>query len=1041
MIKNYASLVLLLFFNLISYGQNMKNIAGTVTDINGQPLPNVTVITSQSKLSRVTNEKGSFHITNVIIGESITFSMIGYQSQTISVGDISNVKIKLQVNQATIEDVVVIGYGEVKREELTGSVGSANVQDMNKAPVASFEDALAGRVAGVQVTSNDGQPGAASTIVIRGNNSVTQDNSPLYVIDGFPIENPENNTLNPSEIESIEVLKDASATAIYGSRGANGVVIVTTKAGKIGLPVVSYQTWYGGQEVVRKQELLSPYEFVKYQIEYNPETFGPIYENNGRTLESYRDEKGINWQDEIFRRARVNNHFLSLSGGTDKTKYAISGSALRQDGIVLNSGFDRYQGRVRIDQTVNPKLKAGVNLNFTHTKTYGTIATETASGNVTNSLMYSIWAYRPVSANLGDDLLGEFMDDPEIVNPITDGRVNPLIHTTNYHNPVFRNVGIANAYIEYNILKDLKFKITGGANANISTSEIFNNSFTRAGNLATIEGQSGANGSIRHHNLVDFLNENTLSYRKRIKKHHILDVVTGYTMQKRSTSNSGFAANQLPNESLGIDGLDEGNATALYSGSSRFTLSSFLTRATYNYMSKYILSASFRADGSSKFPAGNKWGNFASSSLAWRFGRENFMKKLAFISDAKIRAGYGVTGNNRVTDFAYLAQLGINPSSGYSWGNTTQQGVIPLNLGNQDLRWESTGMFNLGLDLSLFKDRVSFTTDYYKKETYDLLLNATLAGSTGYAAAYKNIGKTSNEGLEFTLNTVNINTKDFTWSTNFNISFNKNRLLQLNEDEPNLRTRVSHFADIPYIAIPGRPIALFYGYIWDGNYQYDDFNTTPDGDYVLKDGVPNNGLARNVINPGYVKYRDINGDGAVNEMDQTIIGNPNPIHIGGFSNNFNYKGFDLNVFFQWSYGNDVLNANRIVFEGQQIRPSLNMFKSVENRWTPENQTNELFTMRGGGNNFYSSRIIEDGSFLRLKTVALGYNLPEACLTRLKLKSLRLYASAQNLITWTNYSGIDPEVSVARALPALTPGYDYSAYPRALTLTFGLNLTL
>jgi TonB-linked SusC/RagA family outer membrane protein len=418
------------------------------------------------------------------------------------------------------------------------------------------------------------------------------------------------------------------------------------------------------------------------------------------------------------------------------------------------------------------------------------------------------------------------------------------------------------------------------------------------------------------------------------------------------------------------------------------------------------------------------------------------MKDIPVLSDAKLRVGYGLTGNNRVTDFAYLSSQQLYPSSGYSFGESPVQGIIPNNLGNKDLKWETTTQTDIGLDLGFLNNRITLTTDYYKKNTRDLLLLATLAPTTGYANGFRNVGKVSNEGVEFTLNTMNIQNKKFSWSTNFNISFNRNKVLQLNEDEPSLASRITwgNFNNAyPYIAVPGHPIALFYGFLFDGVYQYSDFNQQPNGTYILKENVPNNGQPRTTVQPGYIKFKDINQDGQVDNSDLTIIGNPNPIHTGGFSNNFTYGAFDLNVFFQWSYGNDILNANRIEFEGGDVvRSYLNMFKSVENRWTPENQTNELYKIGGQGPLVYSSRTIEDGSFLRLKTVALGYNMPSKLVSRAHIKALRLYASAQNLITWTNYSGMDPEVSVRHS--ALTPGFDWSAYPNTRTITFGLDLT-
>jgi TonB-linked SusC/RagA family outer membrane protein len=414
-----------------------------------------------------------------------------------------------------------------------------------------------------------------------------------------------------------------------------------------------------------------------------------------------------------------------------------------------------------------------------------------------------------------------------------------------------------------------------------------------------------------------------------------------------------------------------------------------------------------------------------------------------------VRASYGATGNNRVSDFAYLSVLrqnvafnSGNTGSGYYFNNVYIPGSVPTEVGNENLKWETTVQSNVGINLSFLKNRIEFIADVYNKRTKDLLLNASLASSTGYLNGFKNIGTIENRGLELSLNTVNVQTSKFTWSSSFNISFNKNKIIELNDNQPSLTTRVfwnDNFNNsLPYLAKPGQPVALFYGFLFDGIYQYSDFNLLPNGSYSLKDDIVNNGLDRSLIQPGFIKYKDVNGDGVVNANDQTVIGNPQPIHTGGFSNNFRYENFDLNVFFQWSYGNDILNGNRIIFEGSEGRVFLNMFKSMEERWSPDNPSNLLPKAGGYGPNVYSSRTVEDGSFLRLKTVALGYTLPESILKKIKIKSIRVFGSAQNLITWTNYSGVDPEVSVRNS--ALTPGFDFSSYPKARTITFGLDVT-
>jgi TonB-linked SusC/RagA family outer membrane protein len=1033
-----------------------KVITGKVTDAENEPLEGVTVQLKGKPASATTNSKGIYNITvSDVKGAVLTFTMVGYSNKDVALnGNTTVYNVKLTNATKDLDDVIVIGYGTVRKRDLTGSVGQVKVADVQKAPVASFEDALGGRVAGVQVSAVDGQPGQGNLITIRGGNSITQSTAPLYVIDGFPVESPNNNALNPDDIESIEILKDASATAIYGARGANGVVMITTKKGKVGVPVLTYNTWYGLQKEINRQEVMSPYEFVRYQLELNPTAFTPIYLKDGKTLESYRDVKGVNWQDEIFRTAPMQSHSLSLTGGTDKTRYALSGSLLDQQGIIINSGFKRAQGRIVVDQTVNEKLKVGVNANYTWLRSNGQIATNGGDNgiNASSYLFYSAWGYRPITGDSLSDI--SFVDDafdPNITTT-TDLRVNPIVSAKNMHNISFTNQLMANGYINYKIFPNLTLRVTGGITRHANRRELFYNSKTAAGNPRTVYGATnGVNGSVTNNVLTSWLNENTLTYNKRFNKNHILNVVGGFTMQQTTVLIDGFTANRVPNEHLGISGLDEGQPLVNVSSKSENTLASFLGRVNYTLNSKYLFTVSFRADGSSKFASDNRWAYFPSGSVAWRIHDEDFMKKLPFISEAKLRLSYGVTGNNRVTDYAtygVLRQTGFTNGSGHStpgyyFNNVHIPGSAPVEVGNRDLRWEATAQADLGLDLGFLNNRISLTVDYYNKRTSKLLLLANMAGSTGYLQGYKNIGKVSNEGLEFTLNTINIDNKDFGWTTNFNIAFNRNKILELNYDQPSITTRVQGWNDnfnnaLPYLAKPGNPVALYLGYINDGLYQIEDFNRLPNGTYSLKEEIPNNGQDRTAIKPGFVKYKDINGDGVVDANDQTVIGNPMPVHIGGFTNNFRYKGFDLSVFFQWSYGNDVLNANRLVFEGMEGRPYLNMFKSWEDRWRPDNTDATLPVAGVTSPNVYSDRVIEDGSFLRLKTVSLGYNMPKAWMKRIKVQSIRVYTAAQNLVTWTNYSGVDPEVSVRNS--PLTPSFDWSSYPKARTITLGLNVT-
>lgn len=1017
---------------------NGVKLTGTIVDFdNGEPVIGASIAIEGEKIGAITDINGTFTISANTESANIVINSIGYESTVAKVTSAKKNVIRLHASSVMMDEVVAVGYGSTVRKDLTGAVAKVDVKDMKKAPVSNFEESLAGRVAGVQVSSSDGQPGSDLNIVIRGNNSVTQSNSPLYVVDGFPLETAVGNVLNPEEIESMEILKDASATAIYGARGANGVILITTQKGKIGKPVLTYNAWVGVSSPLEKQDMLSPYEFVKYQLEVNPTLYSQVYLGDQMTLEDYRNVKGINWQDEVLRNAFTMNHNFSLRGGSESTTYSLSGSVVQQDGVIKNSGYNKYQGRLNLEQYVNQKIKIGLNLNYTFNKKYGTIAAEQNS-SPTASIMYSMWGYRPVASIGQEDLLNDLYDDT--TDPTRDYRINPVMAVKNEYNPLYTYNFISNAYFQYKILDNLILRISGGYNKIDQRREIFNNSSSRLGHPRTNE---KVNGSITNYERTNFLNENTLTYNFKLKRGHRLKVLAGFTIQDTKYFSDGFTSINVPNESLGIAGLDEGEITKAPVTKTSNGLVSYLARAEYNYKSRYMLTVSYRADGSSKFPKDNRWAYFPSAALAWGFGEEAFMKNIKWIDSGKLRVGIGATGNNRVSDFAALTSLTISPTSGYTVNNSPLKGVAPTTLGNSDLKWETTVQTNVGIDLSLFKERIMITADYYYKRTKDLLLNATLAPSMGFLRAYKNVGKVSNSGFEFTVNTQNITTKDFAWDTSFNISFNRNKVLGLNEDEPSLATRITwgNFNNAyPYIAIPGHPIAMFYGYLFDGIYQYSDFDKVGN-EYVLKKGIPNNGNDRANIQPGDIKYKDINGDGVVDSYDLTIIGNPNPKFIGGMTNNFKYKNFDLSVFFQWSYGGEIMNANRIEFEGGDptTRTSLNMFASVADRWTPDNPSNKLFRVGGQGPTAYSNRTIEDGSYLRLKTITLGYTFPKDLMQKIGISSLRIYAAAQNLLTLTSYSGLDPEVSTYDT--ALTPAFDWSPYPRSRTVTFGLELSL
>lgn len=1045
--KHFYQILFLLAFLLGPLGVVAQefSIQGKVTGYeNDESLPGVNIMYQGSTIGTITDVDGNYNLAVPDGNGVLVFSYIGFVQEEVPINNQSTINLSMVPDITSLDEVVVIGYGTAKKGDLTGAVELVEMKDLEKAPVKSFDEALAGRVAGLSVSGNDGQPGSNNNLVIRGIGSITGSTAPLYVIDGFPMEESFANTINPGDIESISVLKDASAAAIYGARGANGVIIITTKRGKKGPAQISYNAYYGLSENPKTIELMDAYEFVKFQNEADPIYTAEVYLSEGRDLDYYKTAESIDYQEDMYQSAPVHNHELSIRGGSDKTVYSISGNLIDQTGVLINSGFKRYQGRLTLDQGINDKLKVGADINYSSEKTYGSVVKDTHAGltYAQAGLLYSVWGYPPTKSLYEED-------HDEIFNPAipeTDYRVNPILSAKNTLRETMVKNFRANSYVEWKILPELTFRAAGSVNNIMIERQSFFNSQTIGGNSKRPNKQ---NGSIYFDPINAWNNTNTLTYKKTFNDAHAIDAVVGMSFDSYKSGSYGFDAIHVENEGTGIDGLDEASNNQGRSGKSMWTLNSYFGRLNYNYKSRYLFTGSIRYDGSSKFARGRRWGLFPSGAFSWRMSEEGFLKNSEVISNAKLRLSYGAAGNNRVSDFAYMSTLSIPLHGGYSFDNAAPvRGALLQNYGNPYLQWETTLQANIGYDIALFDNRLELVVDVYDKTTKDVLLLANLPYSTGLtvgdnARAYKNIGEIKNQGLEFTLNTINLVKNDFEWSTNFNISFNRNEVVSLTEGQSALLQTVAFDNDFrnntPYIAAVGQPIGQMYGLIWDGVYQYEDFDLVL-GEYSLKNNITTNGRPRSNIQPGDIKYKDINGDNIVNEMDYTVIGRGLPIHTGGFSNNFRYKGFDLNIFFQWSFGNDIINANRIFFEGNaKHRKALNQYATYENRWTPENPSNEYFRAGGKQDYFYSSRVVEDGSFLRLKTVSLGYNFNDAFLNRVNLNSLRVYVSAQNLYTWDNYSGSNPDVSTYHS--ALTPGFDFSSYPLARTLTIGLSTTL
>ncbi|MDO4162906.1 MAG: TonB-dependent receptor [Bacteroides sp.] len=1042
----------LLCFVFDVQAQNGSQITGKVVDAMGE-LPGVSVVVKGTTNGTTTDLEGRFTLKNVKPADVIQFSFIGYKQQDVKVGNQKVLNITMVEDAQALDEIVVVGYQEVRKRDLTGSVGETNMKDLLNTPVTTFDQALGGRIAGVNVSSGEGRPGATMNITIRGNNSLTQENTPLYIIDGFPLENADaGNSINPNDIESINILKDASATAIYGSRGANGVVIITTKKGKVGRAQFSYDGSFGVSYVTKKIEMMDAYEFVKLQEEIDPtgiqSTYYMTYNDKTWSLEDYRNIAQNNYQDEVFRAAWQQSHNLRVTGGSENARYNASLSYYNQDGILLNTGYERLQARMNT-LIKRDKLTISLTTNFSRAIRNGASPSSSSYSGM-NNLFYSVWGYRPVNRPDGtlEDLLNNVRD--EDIEASNDYRFNPIADLKNSYRKYYVNNLQLNGYVQYEFIKGLKLKISGGYTYDNRHTDIFNNSKTRYGGPTSTD---KVNAEIVRQERLTWLNENILSYQTNFKKKHFLNAMLGLTLQNSDYEYYSYSTNNIPNESLGMAGMDQGSLVESTSSKSSWSMLSYLASFNYNYKGKYYATASFRADGSSKFSEENRFGYFPSVALAWSFTEEDFMKSIKpVLSTGKVRVSWGLSGNNRIGEYDRFALLDMIkyhvssnaiPNTVYPFGgDNSNVGMAPTSLPNDDLKWETTEQWNLGFDLGFFKDRLNLTVDLYSKTTRDLLLNATLPYSSGYVSAMKNVGKVRNQGIEVTLNTTNIQSKNFRWTTNFNIAFNKNEVLALTEGQTSLQSTASfdqNFNSQPnYIAKVGHPMGMMYGYIYEGTYKYDDFDQSG-STYTLKGNIPYY-TSESSTQPGMPKYKDLNGDGIINSNDRTMIGRGTPIHTGGFTNNFEYKNFDLSIFFQWSYGNDILNANRLFFEsGFNKKKELNQFATYANRWTAENPTSDIPAATNSASNLViSSRVVEDGSFLRLKTVTLGYTLPQKFLNKYKIEKARIYVAASNIWTWSDYSGYDPEVSIRDS--ALTPGLDFSSYPRAFTMNFGLNLS-
>lgn len=1045
--KQISLLVMSSLWMVQSYAQETV-IKGTVRDQDNKPVVGTTITEKGSGNVGVSGKDGSYQI-KVKPGAILIFSFTGFKTQEQKINGRTILNVQLESVQNNLDEVVVTGYGQTRnRGDLTGAISSVKGTEIAKVPVQNVAQALQGRVAGAQVSMPDGTPGSQPKIVLRGGMSITQSNEPLYVVDGVP-QTDGLAFLDPMDIESIDVMKDASSTSIYGARGANGVILITTKKTKSGKVRINYDGYAGAKKITGELPLLSGYEYALAQYEYalnsSPAIQQKFLENYGTFADlkqNYGNRVGNNYQKTLFGRTAMNQyHKFSASGGNNETQFNAFYSHSNDEGIMLSSGSTKDIAKLNVNHSLNNKMTINAIVNYANQKITG-IGTNDG-GNARLSFLQNILQYRPIIGLNGteEDLLTLDVDPMDPV-PGAPTFQNPQIAAeSNKRESRIKSLNM-NLSLQYNILKNLTYR------GLVSYSDISNKTkaFTDARSIVAVR-SGGPFGSINQNASTRFNYNNTLTYANTFNKVHRFDASLGQEYIYNYNEGFGTAASVFPVENLGWDNLGFGTLTTIPTSFAQDEkMLSFFGRTNYSYKNKYLLTASVRMDGSSKFGEDHRWGVFPSAAVAWKVAQEDFMQAIPSVSDLKLRLSYGTSGNNRINDYLAFGTFG---NISYPLNNLPTTGVALNTLPNPGLKWEALQSTNLGLDLGLFKQRITLTTDLYSNRSKDLLFSSRIPASSGFPTQLRNIGTTSSKGIEVTLNTVNVNTKNFNWNSTLNFAFNKTKVLSLSENETSMVVN-SYTSTNDYILQVGEPVGVMYGYMQDGLYQVNDFDyNSSTNTYTLKAGVVSDATT---VRPGYMKFKDLNGDGKIDEKDRTALGNGNPKFTGGFNNTFSYKGFDLSVFLNWVLGNKIYNANKLNM--QLLDEYSNDFAYMTNRWTTINANGQLATPEelaelnqgktipntiGTQDRRLYDKMIENGSFLRINNISLGYTLPKKWLSAAKIASARIYVTAYNLHVFTNYSGYDPEVSVIKN--PLTPGVDFSAYPRAKSIVAGINLSL
>ncbi len=988
------------------------NVSGKISDENGEALIGATIAVKGTASGTSADLDGNYVIQVSDENTVLVFSFVGYLSQEIRVGTNTLLNVILKQDMTKIDEVVVVGYGVQKKSDVTGAIVSVKSDEIVKTIALNAASALQGKAAGVAVTSNSGTPGGSLKVRIRGIGTIGNSN-PLYVVDGFPT--TDISYLNPGDIESMEVLKDASASAIYGARGANGVILITTKSGENQEGVISFSSYYGVQSIPKTPDIMTGPEY--YQ------TMNQMYANGGQTFQlKQTTPEGLpyaadttrttDWFDLMSRVAPVKNSELSIAGGNEKTHYLLGGSIMNQEGTIIGSSYDRQTMRFKVDTKVNDWLEIGFN---------GNVSRNTRT-NVTERSMY----YGIVLNTLRTDPLTPVYNDSldRYYEPAYQDIGNPVANVA-YDNYVNRRVRtINNTYAQISFLEDFMLRSSFGFDMSFSTSDDY---YPERYFLGSDKNDRSYNTIYQYHGQTQsWLNENILSYSKDIKDHSIT-AMAGFTMQEVNSRWITAEKDTLAKDLELLRYFDAATGEARVKGSaSSSAMVSYLGRLNYNYKDKYLLTSSVRVDGSSRFGAENRYGVFPSVSLGWNILKEAFMESVPLLSILKLRAGWGQIGNDKIGNYSYSAGVNFDLEHSYILGGPNSQqyqvyGAAPNNFGNPYLRWETVESTNFGVDFGLFDNRISGSMEYYIKNTKDMLVREPVPQYVGFSSnPYANIGKMRNQGFEISIS-YKETMGDFDYNVTINAAMNNNELVTLGKGQP--ITAGSIQAGSICLNDIGHPIGSFYGYVTDGLFQNAE---------EIAAGVQSS------AQPGDIRYIDLNGDGAINDYDRTFIGNSLPKVFYGMNFNAGYKGFDLHLFFQGSYGNDIFNATNWYL--WHTTEHYNRSRELLGSWDGEGSTDKfpaLNTKDLNGNNLISDRYIEDGSYLRLKNIQIGYNLPESVIGSIGLQQVRIFVGGQNLLTFTKYSGLDPEIG--NLYSDLSAGVDLGTYPQVRIIQAGTKI--